>query len=37
MVFVELSPFVAFRVQYWNAEDLRVLQSFPLVSPVPVP
>jgi mRNA-degrading endonuclease RelE of RelBE toxin-antitoxin system len=33
MVFVELTPFVAFRREYWSDEDLRALQSFLLVSP----
>jgi len=33
MVFVELTPFVAFRDEYWTDEDLRALQSFLLVSP----
>ena len=33
MVFVELSPFVAFRSEYWTDEDLRALQSFLVVSP----
>jgi len=33
MVFVELTPFVAFRSEYWTDEDLRALQSFLLVSP----
>ena len=33
MVFVELSPFVAFRREYWTDEDLRALQIFLLVSP----
>ena len=33
MVFVELTPFVAFRRKYWTDEDLRALQSFLLVSP----
>lgn len=33
MVFVELTPFVAFRREYWTDEDLRALQSFLLVSP----
>jgi mRNA-degrading endonuclease RelE of RelBE toxin-antitoxin system len=33
MVFVELTPFVAFRNEYWTDEDLRALQSFLLVSP----
>ncbi|MGB7989663.1 MAG: type II toxin-antitoxin system RelE/ParE family toxin [Candidatus Methylophosphatis roskildensis] len=30
---MELSPFVAFRREYWTDEDLRSLQSFLLVSP----
>ncbi len=33
MVFVELTPFVAFRNEYWDDEDLRALQNFLLVSP----
>ena len=33
MVFVELTPFVAFRNEYWIDEDLRGLQNFLLVSP----
>ena len=33
MVFVELTPFVAFRSEYWNDEDLRALQSFLLALP----
>jgi hypothetical protein len=33
MVFVELTPFVAFRDEYWTDEDLRVLQSYLLVRP----
>ena len=33
MVFVELTPFVAFRSEYWTDDDLRALQSFLLVSP----
>lgn len=33
MVFVELTPFVAFRREHWTDEDLRALQSFLLVSP----
>lgn len=33
MVFVELTPFVAFRNEYWTDENLRALQSFLLVSP----
>lgn len=33
MVFVELTPFVAFRTEHWSDDDLRALQSFLLVSP----
>ena len=33
MVFVELTPFVAFRSEYWTDEDLRACQNFLLVSP----
>jgi hypothetical protein len=33
MVFVELTPFVAFRADHWTDEDLRALQSYLLVSP----
>jgi hypothetical protein len=33
MVFVELTPFGAFRHEYWTDDDLRALQSFLLVSP----
>jgi hypothetical protein len=33
VVFVELTPFVAFRDEYWTDEDLRALQNFLLVSP----
>jgi hypothetical protein len=33
MVFVELTPFVAFRAEYWSDDELRALQSFLLVSP----
>jgi len=33
MVFVELTPFGAFRSEYWTDEDLRALQNFLLVSP----
>jgi RelE toxin of RelE / RelB toxin-antitoxin system len=33
MIFVELTPFVAFRGEYWSDEDLRGLQSYLLVSP----
>ncbi|MGP1675834.1 MAG: type II toxin-antitoxin system RelE/ParE family toxin [Burkholderiales bacterium] len=33
MVFVELTPFIAFRAEHWNDEDLRSLQNFLLASP----
>jgi mRNA-degrading endonuclease RelE of RelBE toxin-antitoxin system len=33
MVFVELTPFVAFRDEYWSDEDLRGLQNLLVVSP----
>jgi hypothetical protein len=33
MVFVELTPFAAFRDEYWSDEDLRGLQNVLLVSP----
>lgn len=33
MVFVELTPFVAFRSEHWSDEELRALHSFLLVSP----
>ena len=33
MVFVELTPFIAFRAEYWNDEDLRSLQNYLLVTP----
>lgn len=33
MVFVELTPFVAFRAEHWSDDELRALQSFLLVSP----
>ena len=33
MVFVELTPFVAFREEYWTDEDLQKLQSFLVVAP----
>ena len=33
MVFVELTPFVAFRKEYWTDEDLRAMQNFLLVTP----
>ena len=33
MVFVELTPFVAFRTAHWTDEDLRSLQNFLLAAP----
>lgn len=33
MVFVELTPFIAFRAEHWTDEDLRSLQNFLLVTP----
>jgi hypothetical protein len=33
MVFVELTPFVAFREEYWTDEDLQKMQSFLLLTP----
>ncbi len=33
MVFVELSPFVAFRDEFWNDETLRALQNFLIAQP----
>jgi hypothetical protein len=33
MVFVELTPFVAFCKEYWTDEDLRAMQNFLLVTP----
>lgn len=33
MVFVELTPLVAFRAEHWTEENLRALQSYLLVSP----
>ena len=33
MVFVELTPFIAFRVAHWSDEDLRRLQMFLLATP----
>lgn len=32
MVFVELTPFVAFRAEHWSDDELRALQRFLLVS-----
>ena len=33
MVFVELTPFIAFRDEHWSDEDLRKLQEFLLATP----
>ena len=33
MVFVELTPFIAFRAEQWSDEDLRGLQNFLLATP----
>jgi phage-related protein len=33
MIFVELTPFIAFRSAHWTDEDLRSLQNFLLASP----
>ena len=33
MVFVELTPFIAFRTGQWSDEDLRSLQNFLLAAP----
>ena len=33
MVFVELSPFVAFRAEFWTDENLRALQNFLIAQP----
>jgi len=33
MVFVELTPFIAFRTEHWSDEDLRGLQNFLLTAP----
>lgn len=33
MVFVELTPFIAFCREHWTDEDLRGLQNFLLASP----
>jgi hypothetical protein len=33
VVFVELTPFVDFRREYWTDEDLRALQNFLIVAP----
>jgi hypothetical protein len=33
MVFVELTPFIAFREEHWTDEDLRAMQNFLLDTP----
>jgi mRNA-degrading endonuclease RelE of RelBE toxin-antitoxin system len=33
MIFVELTPFIAFRTEQWSDEDLRGLQNFLLATP----
>jgi hypothetical protein len=33
MVFVELTPFITFREEYWTDEDLRAMQNFLLLAP----
>ena len=33
MIFIELTPFIAFRNEYWTDDDLRALQSFLLIRP----
>ena len=33
MIFVELTPFVAFRKEYWTDEDLRAMQNVLLATP----
>ena len=33
MVFVELTPFIAFRTEQWSDEDLRSLQNCLLATP----
>jgi hypothetical protein len=33
MIFVELTPFVAFREDHWTDEDLRAMQNVLLVTP----
>jgi hypothetical protein len=32
MIFVELTPFVAFRKEYWIGEDLRAMQNVLLMT-----
>ncbi len=33
MVFVELTPFIAFRIEVWSDEEFRDLQNFLLATP----
>ncbi len=33
MVFVELTPFIAFRIEVWSDEEFRALQNFLLATP----
>lgn len=33
MIFVELTPFIAFRAEQWSDEDFRGLQNFLLAAP----
>ena len=33
MIFVELTPFVAFRKEYWTDEDLQLMQNVLLMTP----
>jgi hypothetical protein len=33
MLFVELTPFIAFRTEHWTDEDLRALQNHLLANP----
>ena len=33
MIFVELTPFAAFRAAFWSDDDLRSLQNFLMLSP----
>jgi hypothetical protein len=34
MVFIELTPFIAFRKEHWSDEDLRALQNFLMAQPL---
>jgi hypothetical protein len=34
MVFIELNPFIEFRLEYWTDEDLRTLQNHLLINPM---